>query len=117
MFNKSYTLTEVPQNLTGSNARILTANVFSVTGSRKRKRSELAVAIDGQGIRIYDVRTYVINTTLYRLMEHLGSNLQASYILCCITSSRVHLSAVFNTSSKARVGPFSKTHVLFHHLT
>jgi hypothetical protein len=37
--------------------RYVAGNVYGgVPGSKKRKRSELAVGIDGEGVNIYDVR-------------------------------------------------------------
>lgn len=48
-------LAELPKALPGSRSKVLAADVYGVGGNRKRKRSELAVAIDGQGINLYDV--------------------------------------------------------------
>lgn len=55
MIPKPYLLAEIPQDLTGLPGNVLAADVYAVVGSKKRKRSELALAIDRQGINIYDV--------------------------------------------------------------
>lgn len=55
MIPKPYLLAEIPQDLTGSPGNLLAAEVYAIAGSKKRKRSELALAIDRQGINIYDV--------------------------------------------------------------
>ena len=55
MIQTPFLLAEVPQDLTGLPGNLLAADVYAVAGSRKRKRSELALAIDRQGINIYDV--------------------------------------------------------------
>ena len=55
MIQKPYVLADIPQDITGLPGNILAADVFAVAGSKKRKRSELALAIDRHGINIYDV--------------------------------------------------------------
>ena len=50
-----YILAEIPQDLAGSPGKILATDVYAVAGSRKRKRSELALGIDREGVNIYDV--------------------------------------------------------------
>ena len=55
MIQKPYLLAEIPQDLTDLPGNLLAADVYAVAGSKKRKRSELALAIDRQGINIYDV--------------------------------------------------------------
>jgi len=55
MIRKPHTLAEIPQDITGSSGKILAADVHAVAGSKKRKRSELALAIDREGVNIYDV--------------------------------------------------------------
>lgn len=55
MIQKPYTLAEIPRDITGASGNILSGDVFAVTGSKKRKRTELALAIDREGVNIYDV--------------------------------------------------------------
>lgn len=54
MIQKPYLLADIQQDLNGL-PNILATDVLAVAGSKKRKRSELALAIDRQGINIYDV--------------------------------------------------------------
>ena len=56
MIQNPYLLADIQQDLTGLHGNVLASEVLAVTGSKKRKRSELALAIDHQGINIYDVR-------------------------------------------------------------
>lgn len=49
------TLAEIPQDLTGSLGRTLASDVCVIAGQQKRKGYEIALAIDRQGINIYDV--------------------------------------------------------------
>ena len=56
MIQKPYLLAYIPHDLTGLPENVFAADVLAVAGSKKRKRSELALAIDRQGINIYDVR-------------------------------------------------------------
>lgn len=55
MMQRPYTLTELPNNLIAGHASVLTADVHALVGSRKRKRSELAVALDSESVNLYDV--------------------------------------------------------------
>ena len=54
MIQKPYLLADIPQDLLGA-GNIRAADVLAVAGIKKRKRSELALAVDRQGINIYDV--------------------------------------------------------------
>lgn len=55
MIEKSYVLADIPNDLVGSAGRVLVEDVYAIAGLKKRKRSEIAVAIDRQGVNIYDV--------------------------------------------------------------
>jgi hypothetical protein len=50
-----YAIATLPKPLDSENGRIHTAPVFSIRQSKKRKRHELAVGIDGEGVNIYNV--------------------------------------------------------------
>lgn len=56
MLQEPYTLAEFPKNLIAPNGNILVADVFGLVGVRKKKRSELAVALDNDSVNLYDVR-------------------------------------------------------------
>ena len=50
-----YTITSLPRPLDRKHGRIQASSVFGLGGSRKRKRHEVAVGIDGEGVTIYNV--------------------------------------------------------------
>lgn len=56
MIQTPYTLANLPVSLHASQGKTFAADVHAVVGSKKRKRSELAVAIDHEGVNIYDVQ-------------------------------------------------------------
>lgn len=56
MLQEPYTLAEFPKNLIAPNGNILVADVIGLVGVRKKKRSELAVALDNDSVNLYDVR-------------------------------------------------------------
>lgn len=56
MLQEPYTLAEFPKNLIAPNGKVLVADVYGLAGARKRKRSELAVALDNDSVKLYDVR-------------------------------------------------------------
>ena len=52
----------LPRPIDHSNGRYVVGEVFGgVPGSKKRKRSELVVGVDGEGVNLYDVS---IETTI-----------------------------------------------------
>ena len=52
-----YVVASLPRPIDRSNGRYVVGEVYGgVPGLKKRKRSELAVGIDGEGINLYDVR-------------------------------------------------------------
>lgn len=53
-----HTLASLQRPIDSANGRTLAAAVYSLSGSKKRKRSEIAVSIDGEGISVYSVRRY-----------------------------------------------------------
>lgn len=51
-------MASLPRPIDPKNGRYMVGEVFgSQPGSKKRKRAELAVGIDGEGINLYEVRT------------------------------------------------------------
>lgn len=50
-----YVIATLPKPLQGKNGRILAAPVYSLTPSKKRKRHEVVVAVDGETVNIYNV--------------------------------------------------------------
>lgn len=55
MMQKPYTLVELPKNPIAPGGRTLASDVYALVGSKKRKRSELAIALDNESLNIYDV--------------------------------------------------------------
>ena len=52
-----YTVAPLPQPIDRSTGRFMVSDVYGGTaGSKKRKRAELVVGIDGEGVNLYDVR-------------------------------------------------------------
>ena len=52
-------IADLPLSL-GVSSKIWTADVHGITNGKKRKRLEVAVAIDGGCVNIYDVRSRII---------------------------------------------------------
>ncbi|KAF4543856.1 hypothetical protein BFW01_g10574 [Lasiodiplodia theobromae] len=51
-----HTLASLPKPIDPVNGRTLASTVYSLSAARKRKRSELAVSVDGDGISLFDVQ-------------------------------------------------------------
>ncbi|KAK3708556.1 hypothetical protein LTR37_011451 [Vermiconidia calcicola] len=52
-----YTIASLPKPLDRILGRVQTAPVYGIRGSRKRKRHEIAVGIDGEGVNVYNVQS------------------------------------------------------------
>ncbi|KAL6721728.1 hypothetical protein ACLMJK_000833 [Lecanora helva] len=63
MIQTPHTLADIPQDLTGSIGQVLASDVYSITATERKKRSELAVAIDRQGINLYNLKKSTLVTS------------------------------------------------------
>lgn len=63
MIQTPYTLVELPKNPIAPNGRTLASDVYALVGPKKRKRSELAVALDNESISIYDIQSSKLITS------------------------------------------------------
>jgi hypothetical protein len=53
---KPYVIATLPRSIDQSNGQYVVGEVYgAVPGSRKRKRPEVAVGVDGEGVNLYDV--------------------------------------------------------------
>ena len=50
-----YPIAHLPKPLDPINGTIFVSNIHSLVGSKKRKRNEIAIAIDGESVNVYDV--------------------------------------------------------------
>jgi hypothetical protein len=50
-----FTLATLSRPVASTNGRIHAASVCSINGIKKRKRTEVAVGLDGEGVSIYSV--------------------------------------------------------------
>ena len=50
-----YAIASLPKPLDSAHGRVQTAPAHSIRGSKKRKRHEIAVGIDGEGVNVYNV--------------------------------------------------------------
>jgi hypothetical protein len=87
---KPYVVASLPRPIDRSNGRYVVSEVYGgVPGSKKRKRSELAVGIDGEGVNLYDVR--YMNTVSSMSNNNLGLGIEIDHLLCTPTTVAVHL--------------------------
>ena len=59
MIQDVYTVAELSRSIISSHAKVLVSDVHSIVKSRKRKRSELAVAVDREILNLYDVKSQI----------------------------------------------------------
>ena len=102
MIQGPFVLSELPKPLPGSKSKVLAADVYGVGQTRKRKRSELAVAIDGEGINLYDVDEDVIFTLSMLAYSQPGPSLQVDHWLLSLLPILLHLPAPLNSQKSSR---------------
>jgi len=59
--HKPYVLAALPRPLDRSSAVYRVGDVFGESGSKKRKRPELVVGVDGEAASLYDVSCFLTN--------------------------------------------------------
>ncbi|MCJ1358402.1 MAG: hypothetical protein MMC33_008402 [Icmadophila ericetorum] len=57
MIQSPVVLAELPRSLVNGRNEVHAADVYGFDGDKKRKRSEIAVAVDGECVNVYDVRS------------------------------------------------------------
>lgn len=53
-------LAQLPRPLHAATGRTLIGDVYSIADAKRRKRYEVAVAVDGEAVNIYNVRTLLL---------------------------------------------------------
>ncbi len=87
-----YVVASLPSPIDRLNGRYVVGEVYGgVPGSKKRKRSELAVGIDGEGINLYDVRSE--NVPLGASNKVIGISIEINHLLRTSSSVIFHLSS------------------------
>jgi hypothetical protein len=92
----------LPGPVDRSNGGYVVGEVYGgVLGSKKRKRSELAVGIDGEGVNLYDVRYKNISSDIPNNV--LDFSLEINHLICTPSTVLLHLStSVFEDSNFER---------------
>lgn len=109
---EALTLAEFPKNLIAPNGKILVADVYGLVGARKRKRSELAVALDNDSVNLYDVRFNADLEEQLLTETGLDSISKAHLILFHLTRGSLYLSTMLIPVSTTTTWSHSQTNIL-----
>jgi len=61
---KPYVVASLPRPIDHATGRYVVGDVYGrAPGSKKRKRAELVVGVDGEGVNLYDVSVIQIHTS------------------------------------------------------
>jgi hypothetical protein len=88
----------LPRPVDHSTGRYVVSEVHGgVPGSRKRKRSELVVGVDGEGLSIYDVRFVILveNRNVLADQKFPDSILKTHYLICPPATVVLYMSSLF----------------------
>lgn len=107
-------LAQLPRPLHASTGKTRIGDVYSLADSKKRKRYEVAVAVDGEAINIYNVGSYTSlslcrELTLTYLPSSSGANTKARHFICSPTSVDLLLPPMFHSSQNLEEGCCSET--------
>lgn len=94
-----YTLASLPKPIKSSNGQVHVAGLCSLSGIKKRKRTEIAVGLDGEGVSIYSVRLNV-PPSLDDTDSVEASKSSISYIVRASSKRILHNRTVFNFSKR-----------------
>jgi len=96
---KPYVVASLPNPIDHSNGRYVVGDVYGgAPGSKKRKRSELAVGVDGEGVNLYDVRFCDCFSNIFSNFS-LGILLEINYFLRTATANFLHLFSLLDQDS------------------
>lgn len=88
-------LGDLPVDVAKFSGQVFAAEVHAALTSRRRKRNEIALAIDGHGISIYGV---CFQCLFWRSNQtdcpSSDPSIEAFDVLCCISTIKLYLSAL-----------------------
>lgn len=96
---KPYVVASLPRPIDHINGRYVVGDVYGgAPGSKKRKRSELAVGVDGEGVNLYDVRN---PSTQNMICSNVLPDVRKSinYLLCFTSANVIHLPSMLHQDS------------------
>ena len=101
-----YALLSTPKPFGGKDSRSYAAAVHRYNSVSARQRNEVAVAIDGEGIYIYDVR-YIPAVILMTSNRFSDQYTKAHHILRRLAANAVHMQALL--SGEEEIGSVGRT--------
>jgi hypothetical protein len=76
-------LAQVPKSVLGSNGKIQFGSCYGLSESRKRKRFEIAAAVDGETLNIYNVRRRVASGRwTQKLTQKIDRSISTVVLIC-----------------------------------
>lgn len=77
-----FTLASLPKPVSSTNGRIHAAGVCSISGIKKRKRTEIVVGLDGESVSIYSVRFFKLRPGSCMLIPFKAAKSTARDVAC-----------------------------------
>ncbi|KAG0648802.1 Uncharacterized protein D0Z07_4721 [Hyphodiscus hymeniophilus] len=104
-----YPLASLPRPIDHSNGQYVVGDVFGgAPGSKKRKRSELVVGVDGEGVNIYDISTSRLITS-YALPPQTSFTCAPASLRTKISKAKIERRTyVSTTGSQAQITLFAE---------
>jgi len=95
-----------------SNGRVHAAGVCSASGAKKRKRTEIAVGVDGEGVSIYSV-CIVMSQYATITQTFVASKSPTSNFVCAAAERYLHNRPVLHLSQRPTPDTDASLHICF----
>jgi hypothetical protein len=93
-----FALATLSKPVGSTNGRAHAAGVCSISGIKKRKRTEIAVGLDGEGVSIYSVCASVLYNEALLMSKAPKSS--TYHIICPATKRKFHHRALLHISQR-----------------
>jgi len=95
-----FTLASLSKPIGSTNGHVHAAGVCSISGIKKRKRTEIAVGVDGEGVSIYSVGTFFYCEMGYALNPFPAPKSSTRHFLCAAAERNLRGRPVFDLSQR-----------------
>lgn len=106
------TLAEIQASPFQPHAPVRSSEVFSYSGTSRKKRSEIALTVNNHSTGIYDVSYLQVGFLKNLFHVYLDSIWEYHCLICRLTSHNLHLPSMFTQAQQEYLDRSPKNHVL-----
>ena len=107
-----FTLASLSKPISSTNGRVHAAGVCSASGAKKRKRTEIAVGIDGEGVSIYSVCAFILQYAT-TAQTFAASKSSTGNFICAAAERYFHNRPILHLSQRPSQDTYTPLHICF----